>query len=122
MDSLILCKFLRGALADRWASMADMLKMTTGFVTDAEELVHTAQRIVSAKKLFNIRQGWAPAEDTLPKRFLTSSLTSGASQGASISHEQLQELIAEYNRLRQWSPEGWLGDELIRTLQLLDCE
>ena len=33
----------------------------------------TARRIVAAKKLFNIRAGWTPAEDTLPARFFDAA-------------------------------------------------
>ncbi|MEO1994897.1 MAG: aldehyde ferredoxin oxidoreductase C-terminal domain-containing protein, partial [Planctomycetaceae bacterium] len=122
MDSLILCKFLRGALDDRWAAMSDMLKLTTGFCTDAAELQHTAHRIVTAKKLFNIRQGWSPNEDTLPKRFLTSGLTAGASQGAVINQSHLMEMIANYNLLRQWTEDGWIEDELLLRLELVDLQ
>ena len=118
MDSLILCKFLRGALDDRWIAMSDMLRLTTGMQCDAAELQHTAERIVTAKKLFNIRQGWSPTEDTLPKRFLTSELTTGASQGAVINESHLLEMISQYNLLRQWTTDGWIPDEQLRHLNL----
>src|SRR4051812_17716216 len=65
MDSLILCKFLRGVFADFYAESADMLRYVTGWDATADELRRTAQRIVAAKKLFNIRAGWTPEEDTL---------------------------------------------------------
>src|SRR2546430_15616239 len=46
---------------------------TTLFRSDVtgEELRTTAKRIVTAKKLYNIREGWTAAEDTLPRRFLS---------------------------------------------------
>ena len=40
----------------------------------AEELHTTATRIVAAKKLFNVRAGWTPSEDTLPPRLLEHAL------------------------------------------------
>ncbi|MEX1230613.1 MAG: aldehyde ferredoxin oxidoreductase family protein [Planctomycetaceae bacterium] len=110
MDSLILCKFLRGVFDDRMASMAEMLELITGWDVTAEELKKTAERIVRAKKLYNIRQGWTPAEDTLPKRFLSEALPEGASQGASLSSEALQRLIRQYNLLRGWTAEGYLPE------------
>ena len=70
MDSLILCKFLRGALDDLMAEAAEMLRLVTGWDVTADELCQTARRIVTAKKLFNIRAGWKPEEDTLPARSL----------------------------------------------------
>ena len=71
MDSLILCKFLRGVFGDLYAESADLLRHVTGWDVTAAELCMTARRIVTAKKLFNIREGWTPAEDTLPERFLS---------------------------------------------------
>jgi len=76
----------------------------------------TAGRIVTARKWYNIQQGWTPEEDTLPKRFLTEKLGEGASQGAVISKKQLDRLIEKYNLARGWTQEGWLGDEYLEKL------
>lgn len=117
MDSLILCKFLRGVFDDKLAAMAEMLQLVTGWDVSPDELLATAERIVSAKKWFNIRQGWTPTEDTLPRRFLNVPLAEGASQGASLSQEQLQQLVQEYNRLRGWTVEGWIPEERLVELR-----
>lgn len=107
MDSLILCKFLRGVFDDKLASMAEMLKLVTGWDVTATELRATANRIVTAKKLFNIRQGWTPAEDTLPSRFFDEPLADGPGAGIGLSRDQLQSLIRAYNLARGWSDDGW---------------
>ncbi len=60
MDSLILCKFLRGVFDDRLAAMSEMLHLVTGWDVTSGELWSTANRIVDAKKRFNISQGWTP--------------------------------------------------------------
>jgi len=108
MDSLILCKFLRGVFVDKLESMAEMLQLVTGRDVTKLELTATADRIVTAKKHFNIRQGWTPQEDTLPKRFLSVPLAGGASSGANLSIEHLQELIEAYNLARGWTRDGWI--------------
>jgi aldehyde:ferredoxin oxidoreductase len=113
MDSLILCKFLRGVFADKCGEMARMLQLVTGWDVTADELRETAQRIVTAKKWYNIQHGWTPAEDTLPERFLTQELPTGASAGARLSRENLQCLIESYNRGRGWSPAGWVSPEVL---------
>src|SRR5438105_12857617 len=77
MDSLILCKFLRGVFTDLYAETAALLAPVTGWDVTADELRTVARRIVTAKKLFNVREGWTPAEDTLPKRFLSEGLAAG---------------------------------------------
>src|SRR5262249_47820744 len=58
IDSLILCKFLRGVFADLFAESADLLRAVTGWDVTAGELRATARRIVTLKKLYNIREGW----------------------------------------------------------------
>jgi aldehyde:ferredoxin oxidoreductase len=106
MDSLILCKFLRGVFADFYSELAEMLQHVTGWDVTAQELRRTAARIVTAKKEFNIRAGWTPAEDTLPVRLLTEALPED--ERAQLSPERLQTLVQAYNRARGWTAEGWL--------------
>ena len=120
MDSLILCKFLRGVFTDLFTESAELLSRVTGWDVTADELRATAQRIVTAKKLYNIREGWTPAEDTLPKRFLSEGLPDGVSAGALLPRERLQEMIQVYYECRGWDMEGHVRRELIGTLQLQD--
>ena len=100
MDSLILCKFLRRTLTDFYGEAADMLRCVTGWDVTAEELRGTAQRIVAAKREFNVLGGWSPAEDTLPDRFLDTPLPGDS---ATLTRESLQALVAEYYSQRGWS-------------------
>lgn len=109
MDSLILCKFLRGVFVDLYAEAADMLRRITGWEVTPEELRQTAANIVTAKKRFNIRAGWTPAEDTLPERLLEEAPADDPQ--ARLSAGQLRALITAYNHARGWTPEGWLPDE-----------
>ncbi|HEY7336602.1 MAG TPA: aldehyde ferredoxin oxidoreductase family protein [Bryobacteraceae bacterium] len=100
MDSLIICKFLRGVFEDFYAEAAEMLRCVTGWDATAEEMRETARRIVSAKRQFNLLAGWTPAEDTLPERFLNTPLPNDPA--ASLSRERLEALVAEYHRQRAW--------------------
>jgi len=100
MDSLIICKFLRGVFEDFYAEAAEMLHLVTGWNTSASELRQTAKRIVHAKRQFNLLAGWTPAEDTLPERFLQSSLPNDPA--ATLSREQLSAVVTEYHRQRGW--------------------
>jgi aldehyde:ferredoxin oxidoreductase len=106
MDSAILCKFLRGVFIDFFAETAEILNLVTGWKLDATELRNIAQRIVTAKKKFNIEAGWTPKEDTLPDRFLSEKLPDDAR--AALTSEKLQELVREYNLQRGWSADGWM--------------
>ena len=100
MDSLILCKFLRGVFVDFYDEAATMLRLVTGWKATADELRETARRIVGAKRDYNLLAGWTVDEDTLPERFLSTPLPSDSS--AALSREQLGVLVAEYHRQRGW--------------------
>lgn len=115
MDSLILCKFLRGVFDDLFAESADLLARVTGWDVTANELRTTAQRIVTAKKLFNIREGWTAAEDTLPKRFLSQALDGGV-----LPEERLKQMIQAYYAARAWDPDGQVPVALQQELGGLD--
>jgi aldehyde:ferredoxin oxidoreductase len=101
MDSLIICKFLRGVFEDFYSETAEMLALVTGWDVSADELRDAARRIVGAKRQFNLLAGWTPEEDTLPDRFLESALDNDAT--ATLSRERLDMLVAEYHRQRGWS-------------------
>ena len=108
MDSLILCKFLRGVFDDFFADAAEMLSLVTGWDVSQAELRATAQRIVTMKKRFNILAGWTPAEDTLPARILNQPLPEDVR--AQLSPKRLLAMVQAYNIARGWTAEGWLPD------------
>jgi aldehyde:ferredoxin oxidoreductase len=109
MDSLILCKFLRGVFHDFYAEAAEMLRLVTGWNVTADELRQTAARIVTAKKRFNILAGWTPAEDTLPERILSDALPDDSR--AQLSQERLTALVHAYNTARGWTRDGYVLNE-----------
>jgi aldehyde:ferredoxin oxidoreductase len=121
MDSLILCKFLRGVFADLFSESAELLDRVTGWHVSAEELRAVAQRVVTAKKLFNVREGWTASEDTLPSRFLTEHLPGNGAVGASLPRQRLQEMIQAYYAARGWDRDGQVPGAVKNELQLTDC-
>jgi aldehyde:ferredoxin oxidoreductase len=120
MDSLILCKFLRGVFADLFEEGADLLALVTGWGVTAGELRTTARRIVTAKKLFNLREGWTAAEDTLPRRFLSEGLPDGASAGAVLPRARLRQMVRAYYAARGWDAQGRVPAALVEGLDLRD--
>ena len=100
MDSLILCKFLRGVFDDPWKEWAALLAPVTGWDIDADELHDTARGIVAAKHAFNRREGWTRAEDTLPARLLDVPLTLPSGREAALSRERLDAMVDAYHRTR----------------------
>jgi aldehyde:ferredoxin oxidoreductase len=114
LDSLILCKFVRGALGDFYSDCAELLSAVTGQAFDEDTLRSVAQRVVQLRKAVNIREGWVPEDDTLPERFLSEALTSGPARGARLPRTRLAEMVGSYNLARGWSEDGTLPASLIR--------
>lgn len=93
MDSLILCKFLRGVFKDFAREGAALLRLVTGLDVD---LLDAGAGICDLRKRFNVACGWRREEDALPERLLSGKLT----------REKLDAMIADYYRARGWSEEG----------------
>ena len=117
MDSLILCKFLRGVFAEPFDEWAALLSAVTGWHVDGTELRRTARRIVMAKRVFNIREGWLPADDWLPERLLSEPLRIGSGRVATLTPERLKAMIDGYYAARGLDGQG-LADGSLADLQL----
>ena len=100
MDSLILCKFLRGVFTEPWEEWAALLRPVTGWDIDAAELQATAQGIVVSKHAFNRREGWTRAEDTLPPRLLAEGRTLPSGREAMLTRERLDAMVDAYHEQR----------------------
>jgi len=118
LDSLVLCKFLRGAFDDLYADSAELLRAVTGLDFTRDELRAVARRVVTARKAWNAREGWTPADDTLPERFFREPQPSGPAAGAQITRRRLRAMVRSYNRARGWSDEGRLPESALADLVL----
>jgi len=106
MDSMILCKFLRGVFDDPFTEWAALLSSVTGWDIDAAELHSTAQRIVMAKRVFNQREGATAADDRLPARMLETPLEMASGRVASLTASRLQAMIDGYYAARGLDESG----------------
>jgi aldehyde:ferredoxin oxidoreductase len=118
MDSLILCKFLRGVFAEPYPEWAQLLASVTGWDVDAQELRATARRIVLAKRAFNAREGWTRSDDGLPERLLSEPLELASGRAAALTRERLDEMIAQYYDARGLDASGRLTTAQIDDLRL----
>jgi aldehyde:ferredoxin oxidoreductase len=118
MDSLILCKFLRGVFSEPYPEWARLLAAVTGWDVDAHELRATARRIVLAKRAFNAREGWTRSDDGLPERLLSESLELASGRAAALTRERLDEMIAGYYKARGLDASGRLTTAQIDDLRL----
>ena len=118
MDSMILCKFLRGVFTDPFAEWAALLSAVTGWDLTGAELRQTAKRIVLAKRVYNLREGWRPADDWLPARLLEEPLTLASGRQARLTPARLRAMIDGYYKERGLDPEGRPGPAIEADLNL----
>jgi aldehyde:ferredoxin oxidoreductase len=118
MDSLILCKFLRGVFTDPFTEWAGLLSAVTGWAVDAPELRRTARRIVLAKRAFNLREGWRPADDWLPERLLAEPVRLASGREAGLTPERLRAMIDGYYAARGLDDQGRPGQAQLADLRL----
>ena len=118
LDSLIWCKFLRKAFHDLYEESALVYSMITGWGMKPEELRRCGERVNNLKKLFNIREGWTRADDTLPPRTLEEPLPTGVAAGVGLTREELDFMISSYYRARGWTDEGLIPEGKLAELGL----
>ena len=106
MDSLILCKFIRKCLDDYWSDAAHFWRLVTGWDVDAAEVRQVGARISTLKKVYNEREGWSRADDTLPPRLLAEPLPDGPASGTVLTPAELDLMIAGYYAARGWTADG----------------
>ncbi len=117
-DSLGLCHILtRGELGFPEV-LSEMLEAATGVHLEAEELLQVGERIMNMERIFNLKNGLTPADDTLPKRYTNEPVPDGPAKGKVC---ELAPMLDEYYVARNWDRDsGYPMPE--KTSQLgLDC-
>lgn len=106
LDSLILCKFLRNVFDDFFEETSNLLNLATGWNLSGSQLRNIGANTIQIKKEFNIRAGWTPDEDRLPKMIFEKSEDSVQ---VSFTNAELQKAIKSYNLARGWTADGFLN-------------
>jgi aldehyde:ferredoxin oxidoreductase len=101
MDSMVLCRFLRGVFDEPFDEWARLLQLVTGWDVTGDERRATAQRIVLAKRAYNLREGWQPEDDWLPERFLSEELPVASGRTAALTPATLRSMVDAY-----WAARG----------------
>ena len=79
-----------------------LMKAVTGMDLTPEEVQRVGERINNLARVFNVREGFTRADDTLPLRVLTEPLTCGASQGHVVGVDDFRAMLDEYYLARGW--------------------
>ena len=115
IDSLVLCKFTNIGVAEEY--FARVLTAVTGIPYATGDLIRTGERVWNLEKLYNLREGFAREDDTLPPRLLNEPVMDGPSKGW-VSH--LEPMLKEYYRTRGWDENGIPKRQKLQELSLAD--
>jgi aldehyde:ferredoxin oxidoreductase len=119
-DSLGLCDFLTRSTFGFPEEQVGLLAAVTGTEYSPEELRLVGERIYTTERLFNLREGLTPADDTLPDRFLEEPLEDGPSAGYLCP---LEPMLQEYYTARDWDREtGYPSRAKLAELGLKEVE
>ncbi len=101
IDASGLCLFSSFALgADEYGAL---VAAATGWDLNGEEALKAGERIWNLERLFNLREGFSKADDTLPERLLKEPMPEGPNKG---TVHKLGDLLPEYYKVRGWDDTG----------------
>jgi aldehyde:ferredoxin oxidoreductase len=83
--------------------LAEMLSAATGVEYSVDDFMKIGERIWNQERLWNLKQGYTTADDTLPERLLKEPIKTGPAKGE-INH--LDKMLPEYYQLRGWDESG----------------
>jgi aldehyde:ferredoxin oxidoreductase len=101
IDSLVICTFTNMGVAEEY--FARTLTAVTGVPFSTGDLIRAGERVWNLERLYNLREGFTRADDTLPARLLEEPVSEGPSKGW-VS--KLEPMLKEYYRARGWDENG----------------
>jgi aldehyde:ferredoxin oxidoreductase len=84
--------------------LVDYVRAVTGWDTSLWELLKVSERAGAMMRAFNVREGFTPADDTLPDRMF-EPLENGPLQGKKLDREEFQRALRLYYQIAGWDPE-----------------
>jgi len=112
--SLVLCDFAPFSAED----FVELLNLATGFDLTATEYLAIGERIWNLTRMFNVREGIARQDDTIPARFMEEAMPEGGAKGQVVMKETLDRMLDEYYELRGWDEDGVPKKDKLRELGL----
>jgi len=113
-DGLGICKFYI-VVSYGPTIMAEWLNYCTGWKVTPDELMHTAERSFTVKRMINVARGLSRKDDSLPKRLLAVPQRDDIGP---VDPQGMERMLTEYYRLRGWDEKGAPTKERLKALQL----
>jgi len=92
---------------------AGLYNAVCGTALTGADFVTAGERIWNLERVFNLRAGIDPGQDTLPPRLLKEPMPEGPSKGWT---HKLDVLLPEYYSLRGWGKDGIPTKERLASL------
>lgn len=113
VDSSGICLFTTFALGV--PQFAKFCTAATGLDFNETALMELGDRIYNMERLFNLKAGIDPSQDTLPKRLLNEPIADGPLKGEVA---RLDQMLPVYYEERGWSSDGIPTEEKLQALGL----
>ena len=107
-DSLCLCTFCSSGV---WGNDTDkivtnMLNPLCGWNWKTDDYWMAAKRIITAERVFNVREGISSKDDRLPKRMYDEKLPAGPKKGAVFTAEDQKKAETDAYKFFGWDEKG----------------
>jgi len=116
LDTLVKCDFAAYGIKDY--TYCRLLETATGTEWNVDKLLQLGDRIWNQVRLFNLREGFSRADDSLPRRFSSETLPEGPFEGQMVNPSDLGRLLDEYYSVRSWDGDGKPTDQKLEELYL----
>ena len=117
-DAVGMCDFVGAPLgALELNRLRDTINAAAGWDMSVFELMKVGERANTMARLFNNREGFTPADDTLPSR-LFEPLGSGAVAGQALDREEFARALQLYYQMAGWDEKGVPGPAKLAELGL----
>jgi aldehyde:ferredoxin oxidoreductase len=107
-DSLCICTFTSlynwGAGSDK--ILTDMINPLCGWTWTTEDYWTTAKRIMTAERIFNVREGISSKDDRLPKRMYAEKLPEGPKKNAIFTDADQKDVETKTYGFFGWDAKG----------------
>lgn len=115
LECLGLCAFWSQMFGmDTWA---EVYSAATGIEMDGPGLLQASARGIDMRRAFNIREGAARKDDTIPQRFMTESVKVQGETRSPFESEDLDAEVEGYYMARGWDlPEGTVSNKRLAEL------
>lgn len=85
--------------------LRDYINATTGWEMSLAELMQVGERANTMARLFNLREGFTAADDTLPDRMF-EPMRAGALAGKALDRKEVEKALRLYYQMAGWDEQG----------------